>query len=265
LAAVKVEVASNGAKKGRRRIPNAAKLKNQRWGKKPEGASIEAVCRDLTAYVSPSLLFCNVDRIDIPKKAIYRLSIYSRCLQRLVENEQKTVSSSALAKAAGVKPSQLRKDLAYFGQFGTRGLGYPVETLASMIRDTLGRERLQPVILVGAGNLGSALLRYQGFKKEGFEVVAAFDADPSSVKVNGISVPVYSEKELEALIAKEQVRLAILCVPGNIAQSVANRLVDAGVQGILNFSSARLDVPAVVVVNNVDLALELEHLSFFVR
>jgi redox-sensing transcriptional repressor len=206
-----------------------------------------------------------VDRIDIPKKAIYRLSIYNRCLQRLVENDQKTVSSTALAKAAGVKPAQLRKDLAYFGQFGTRGLGYPVETLATMIRDALGREKLQPVVLVGAGNLGSALLRYQGFQKEGFEVVAAFDADPDAVKARGVSVPVFSEKELEARIAEEQVRLAILCVPGVIAQSLANRLVAAGVQGILNFSPVMLDVPGEVVVNNVDLALELEHLSFFVR
>ncbi|MFC7336065.1 redox-sensing transcriptional repressor Rex [Haloferula chungangensis] len=206
-----------------------------------------------------------MERIDIPKKAIYRLSIYNRCLQRLVENGQKTVSSTALAKAAGVKSAQLRKDLAYFGQFGTRGLGYPVETLATMIRDALGREKLQPVVLVGAGNLGSALLHYQGFQKEGFEVVAAFDADPEGAKARGVSVPVYSEKEMEARIIAEQVRLAILCVPAVIAQSLANRLVDAGVQGILNFSPVMLEVPAEVVVNNVDLALELEHLSFFVR
>ena len=221
--------------------------------------------RCLTLRDSPRSLLPLVDRIDIPKKAIYRLSIYNRCLQRLVENEQKTVSSTALAKAAGVKPSQLRKDLAYFGQFGTRGLGYPVETLATMIRDALGREKLQPVILVGAGNLGSALLRYQGFQKEGFEVVAAFDADPEGAKARGVAVPVFSEKELEQKIAQEQVKLAILCVPANIAQSLANRLVVAGVQGILNFSPVMLEVPPEVVVNNVDLALELEHLSFFVR
>lgn len=206
-----------------------------------------------------------VDRIDIPKKAIYRLSIYHRCLQRLVEHGEETVSSSALAKAAGVKPAQLRKDLAYFGQFGTRGLGYPVEALGSMIRDVLGREKLQPVALVGAGNLGSALLRYQGFQKEGFEVVAAFDADPEAAVSRGVQVPVYSEKELETRLQEEGIRLAILCVPGAIAQAQANRLVEAGVTGILNFSPVVLEVPEEVVVNNVDLALELEHLSFFVR
>ncbi|MGE9271458.1 MAG: redox-sensing transcriptional repressor Rex [Verrucomicrobiales bacterium] len=206
-----------------------------------------------------------MDRIDIPKKAIYRLSIYHRCLKRLEELGEVTVSSSALAKAAGVKPAQLRKDLAYFGQFGTRGLGYPVETLASMIRDVLGRERLQPVALVGAGNLGSALLRYQGFQKEGFEVVAAFDADPEAAISRGVEVPVFSEREMEERLAADGVRLAILCVPGSIAQSLANRLVAAGVTGILNFSPVVLEVPDEVVVNNVDLALELEHLSFFVR
>jgi redox-sensing transcriptional repressor len=206
-----------------------------------------------------------VDRIDIPKKAIYRLSIYNRCLQRLVELEEETVSSSALAKAAGVKPAQLRKDLAYFGQFGTRGLGYPVDALSAMIRDVLGREKLQPVALVGAGNLGSALLRYQGFQKEGFEVVAAFDADPEAAVSRGVKVPVYSEKEMEARLQADGVKLAILCVPAAIAQSLANRLVAAGVSGILNFSPVVLEVPDEVVVNNVDLALELEHLSFFVR
>lgn len=206
-----------------------------------------------------------VERIDIPKKAIYRLSIYHRCLLRLVDKGQETVSSSVLAKAAGVKPAQLRKDLAYFGQFGTRGLGYPVEVLVGVIRDALGRERLQPVVLVGAGNLGSALLHYQGFQKEGFEVVAALDADPDAVRRRGVEVPVFSEKELERVIEKEGVKLAILCVPGPIAQSLANRLVSSGVAGILNFSPVVLEVPEQVVVNNVDLALELEHLSFFVR
>lgn len=206
-----------------------------------------------------------MEKIDIPKKAIYRLSIYHRCLQRLVENGQETVSSSALAKAAGVKPAQLRKDLAYFGQFGTRGLGYPVVPLVAMIRDLLGRERLQPVVLIGAGNLGSALLRYQGFQKEGFEVVAAFDARPEEARERGLDVPVFHQAELEHYIMAQGIRLVILCVPASEAQNLANRVVAAGVTGILNFSPVLLDVPDPVQVNNVDLALELEHLSFFVR
>jgi len=113
-------------------------------------------------------------RPEIPRKTIYRLSIYLRCLARLRENGIGTVSSEALAKAAGVKPTQLRKDLAYFGTFGTRGLGYDVTDLFKKISEELGTSRLQPVILVGVGHLGLALVSYRGFEKEGFEIVAAF-------------------------------------------------------------------------------------------
>jgi redox-sensing transcriptional repressor len=204
-------------------------------------------------------------KIDIPKKAIYRLSIYHRALHKLRDNGVDTVSSTTLARAAGVKPAQLRKDLAYFGQFGTRGLGYPVEVLSNIIRETLGREHLQPVILVGAGNLGSALLRYQGFGREGFEVIAAFDSYPEAAVARGVAIPVLHNSELESFIEEKIVKLAILCVPVESAQSVANRLVAAGIQGILNFSPIVLEVSPDVTVNNVDLALELEHLGYFIR
>jgi redox-sensing transcriptional repressor len=205
-----------------------------------------------------------VEKLEIPKKAIYRLSIYQRCLSKLLENGKETVSSSALAGAAGVKSSQLRKDLTYFGQFGTRGLGYSVEELRDAIREVLGREQLQPVILVGAGNLGSALLRYPGFEREGFEVVAAFDAAPDGVVKRGISLPVHDLGDVSRFIAENHVKLAILCVPAEAAQEAANELVAAGVQGILNFSPSVLQVPEAVTVNSVDLALELENLSYFV-
>jgi len=205
------------------------------------------------------------ERTDLPKKAIYRLSIYHRCLEKLAANDVATVSSATLARAAGVNASQIRKDVAYLGQYGTRGLGYPVDTLMRSIRETLGRERFQPVVLIGAGNLGSALLRYQGFEKEGFQVIAAFDADPDAALRRGIGVPVHHESGLENFIAGESVKLAILCVPGGFAQAIANRLVNAGVQGILNFSPVVLEVPSHVTVNNVDLALELEHLGYFIR
>ena len=204
------------------------------------------------------------EKVGIPKKTIYRLSVYHRCLAKLNENEHETVSSSALAKAAGVKASQLRRDISHVGQFGTRGLGYQVEELRQAIRDALGREHLQPVILVGAGNLGSALLRYGGFQKEGFEVVAAFDAVPEAVLKKEIGVPLYGTNQMEAFIVKHDVKLAILCVPVESAQEVANELVLSGVQGILNFSPSVLQVPEKVTVNNVDLALELENVSFFI-
>ncbi len=200
---------------------------------------------------------------DIPRKTVYRLSIYQRCLQLLRENKVETVSSEALAKAAGVKSSQLRKDLAYFGNFGTRGLGYNVESLYAMIAEMLGTTRLQPVILVGVGNLGAALLRYSGFNKEGFEIVAAFDIHPE--KVRGSRVPVHPSAEMAHFIRDNSVKLAILAVPAAVAQQAVNDLVNAGIQAILNFAPVVLDVPGEVVVNNVDLALELENLSYFIR
>jgi redox-sensing transcriptional repressor len=203
-------------------------------------------------------------KLDIPKKTIYRLSIYSRCLRRLHENAMETVSSNSLAQAANVKPAQLRKDLAYFGQLGTRGLGYPVELLLETIRAVLGRATLQPVILVGVGNLGRALLRYDGFKKEGFEVLAAFDTNPEVLKEKGITVPLLHDDEMISFIKKNAVRMAILCVPVQYGQEVTNVLVDAGVQGILNFSPTILQVPDQVVVTRVDLAMELETLSYFI-
>jgi redox-sensing transcriptional repressor len=201
----------------------------------------------------------------IPKKVIYRLSTYHRCLQRLADNGIVTVSSGTLAKAAGVNSSQLRKDIAYLGQWGTRGLGYPVETLAAALRDALRQEKLQPVILIGAGNLGSALLRYQGFQKEGFEVIAAFDSDPAAARSRGVNVSLFFDEEMENFLSENLVRLAILCVPAEFAQGIANRLVSSGIQGILNFSPAVLEVPKEIVVNNVDLASELENLSYFIR
>jgi redox-sensing transcriptional repressor len=202
---------------------------------------------------------------DIPHKTVYRLSIYHRCLARLKENGVETVSSEALARAAGVKSTQLRKDLAYFGNFGTRGLGYNVESLSSMIGQTLGTTRLQPVILVGVGNLGSALLRYGGFNKEGFEIVGAFDADPPAVRQTSSNIPVMSDTGMGDFVREHSVKLAILCVPSAVAQQVVNVLVAGGIQAILNFAPVVLDVPAEVKVNNVDLAVELENLSYFIR
>ena len=204
-------------------------------------------------------------RPDIPRKTVYRLSIYLRCLARLRENSIGTVSSEALAKAAGVKPTQLRKDLAYFGTFGTRGLGYDVADLSQKISEELGTSSLQPVILVGVGNLGLALLSYRGFEREGFEIVAAFDAEPKRRRDKELKQPLLGMEELPAFVAERGVRMAILCVPAAVAQSVANALIEAGVMGILNFAPIVLTVPEDVMVNNVNLAIELENLSYFIQ
>ena len=204
-------------------------------------------------------------RPEIPRKTVYRLSLYSRCLQRLRSNAIRTVSSEALAKAAGVKSTQLRKDLTYFGQFGTRGLGYDVEQLATMISDLLGTTQLQPVVLVGAGHLGMALLSYRGFEQEGFEIIAAFDLDTGRQRSKKLTQPILSMAELPQFVQERRVKMAILTVPATVAQEVANTLVAAGVEGILNFAPIVLQVPEEVMVNNVNLAIELENLSYFVQ
>jgi redox-sensing transcriptional repressor len=206
-----------------------------------------------------------MQKLVIPRKTVYRLSLYYRALQRLRANKIDTVSSAALAKAAGVKPTQLRKDLTYFGQFGTRGLGYNVEALSRRLTEALGTTQLQPVILVGAGNLGSALLRYPGFAKEGFEVVAAFDIKASRAKEKELGVRVLPITKLSEFVLEQRIKMAIVTVPGTVAQEVANELVAAGVLAILNFAPIILQVPDNVVVNNVDLAIELENLSYFIQ
>ena len=205
------------------------------------------------------------ERPVIPRKTIYRLSIYLRCLARLHENGIGTVSSEALAKAAGVKSTQLRKDLAYFGTFGTRGLGYEVAELFKKISEELGTSHLQPVILVGVGHLGLALVSYRGFEKEGFEIIAAFDADPKRKRDKEIKQPIYGMDVLPEFVERHGVKMAIVTVPVAVVQEVANALVSAGITGILNFAPIVLDVPEEVMVNNVNLAIELENLSYFVQ
>ena len=163
---------------------------------------------------------------EIPRKAIYRLSVYLRCLQRLKSNGIRTVSSDALAKAAGVKPTQLRKDLTYLGQFGTRGLGYDVTELSKMISDELGTTSLQPVILIGVGHLGLALLSYRGFEKEGFEIVAGFDIDPNRKREKQITQPILETDKLASFVREHKIRMAIVTVPATVAQEVTNLLVE---------------------------------------
>ena len=201
----------------------------------------------------------------MPRKTIYRLSIYLRCLVRLRENGIGTVSSEALAKAAGVKSTQLRKDLALFGNFGTRGLGYDVAELSSKISGELGTSRLQPVVLVGVGHLGLALISYRGFEKEGFEIVGAFDIEPKRRRDKKIPMPILGMEELPKFVADNAVRMAILSVPAAVAQEIANKLIASGIMGILNFAPIVLAVPEEVMVNNVNLAIELENLSYFIQ
>jgi redox-sensing transcriptional repressor len=207
----------------------------------------------------------NTRHAEIPRKTIYRLSVYLRCLAHLKDNQIQTVSSEALAKVAGVKPTQLRKDLTYLGPFGTRGRGYDVTGLSRRISNELGTTSLQPVILIGVGNLGLALLSYRGFEKEGFEIVAAFDLEPHRRRAKLVHQPILSMEALPSFIRERQIKMAILTLPAAAAQEVTNQLVTQGITGLLNFAPLVLHVPERVMVNNVNLAIELENLSYFVN
>ncbi len=202
----------------------------------------------------------------IPEATIKRLPLYARALQLLEAQRAEKVSSAELARPLGLNSAQVRKDLALFGQFGTPGFGYQVTGLRRELRRILGTDREVRVVLVGAGNLGSALLSYRGFLKQGFTMLAGFDVDPEAAAVRArTSVPIHHVDALEDRLTGRRVDIAVLAVPVDAAQSITDRLVELGVRAILNFVPARLAVPPGVHVRYVDLSLELESLSYYVQ
>jgi redox-sensing transcriptional repressor len=199
-----------------------------------------------------------------PKAVVSRLSLYLRELQHLIRDGHETTSSTQLGSRLGVTDAQIRKDLAYFGQFGYPGIGYRCEELVGQIRKILGTDHDWPVAIVGLGNLGTALLGHRGFSQKGFRVVAGFDIDPNKIGTQIHSVPVYHLLRLPETVQSEAIRLAILAVPAGVAQEVADQLVAAGIHGIMNFTPVTISLPTNVSIVAVDLAIELEQLSFAV-
>lgn len=200
----------------------------------------------------------------IPKAVVSRLSLYLRELQHLLRAGCETTNSTHLGGLLGFTDAQVRKDLAYFGQFGYPGIGYRCEELVREIKRILGTDRPWPVALLGAGNLGRALLGYKGFGEQGFRIVAAFDVEAGKVggKIEG--VPVFHVNRLPEVVAREGIRLGIVAVPSQAAQQAADLLVAAGIEGILNFAPVTLSLPKEKHSVGVDLAIELEQLSFAV-
>jgi redox-sensing transcriptional repressor len=195
---------------------------------------------------------------------VRRLSLYLRQAEHLAEQGVDKVSSAQLADSLKVSPAQVRKDLAYFGQFGQPGVGYRVRPLRDELRRILGTDKTWDVVVVGAGSLCRALLRYKGFLRRGFRFVAAFDAAPGKVGKRIGDVTVHRMSELASIVKKHRVKLAILAVPAAAAQEVTDQLCEAGIKGILNFAPATLATPADVAVGPVDLAAHLEQMSFLV-
>lgn len=200
----------------------------------------------------------------IPPSSVARLSLYLRELRRLVRDGTAGVSSQQLGSCLGVTAAVVRRDLAYLGSLGRRGVGYDVNGLSTSIRKALGADKAWNVCLIGTGSLGTALLRYRGFSEQGFRLVAAFDVRHDRIGDNVGGVPVLDMKDLESVITAREVSLAILAVPTEAAQSIAERLAAAGVTGILNFAPLNLTVGRGTCVANVDLASELQQLSFAV-
>ena len=193
-----------------------------------------------------------------------RLSVYLRCLNQLESAGVETISSQALAEQFRLNAAQIRKDLAYFGEFGVRGVGYYVKDLKLHLRQILGLDRKLKVAVLGAGNLGLALADYPGFRREGFEIVAMFDVSDAKIGDESRSgVPIHDIRELRKVARREHIDIGVIAVPAESAQPVLDMVVAAGIKAILNFSPGTLRVPPGVKLKSVDLTVSLESLSFY--
>ncbi|MAF09055.1 redox-sensing transcriptional repressor Rex [Candidatus Poribacteria bacterium] len=200
----------------------------------------------------------------IPNPVVERLSVYSRVLMAMLRDGENMASSTGLAERTGFSAVQIRRDLTFLGQLGTRGIGYDIRPLHARLEQILGVDVERRVAIVGAGNLGSALTGYTGFREHNFRIVAAFDIEPDRVGVTTqAGVEIHHLDDLGAVAAKENVEIAVLAVPVAGAQSAADVVVRAGIRAILNFAPTVLAVPPGVRLRNVDLSVEMEALSFY--
>ena len=199
---------------------------------------------------------------SIPNPAVRRLSLYLRQLEAFATADRRTVSSKQLGDSLNLTDAQVRKDLALFGQFGHPGIGYRVDELVGQLKHILGTDQTWNVLLVGAGNLGRALTAYRGFDAKGFRLVAVFDNDPAKVGTDAGGFAVQPLNDLRSTVDARRIRLAIVAVPPEAAQGVADLLVAAGIRGLLNFAPVSIRLPPEVAMNAVDLAVQLEQLSF---
>lgn len=208
----------------------------------------------------------NPERDGISELTTGRLSVYLRCLTFLEQQGQKTVSSHEMAARFHLNSAQIRKDLACFGEFGTRGVGYDVARLRRSLVETLGIDRTRNVVIVGAGNLGMALADYAGFHSNGFHIVALVDADPEKAgRKSREGIPVHAWTDLGAIVRRSAVDIGIIAVPADAAQSVYDTLADTGLRAVLNFAPVQLKLRDGVKLKSVDLRINLESLSFHLK
>jgi len=198
----------------------------------------------------------------ISESTIHRLSLYYRALSLLEKENYETVSSKELAKREKLTPAQVRKDLSFFGSFGTRGLGYPVAELKKKIAEILGIDRLWKVALIGVGNIGSALVSYKEFQRQGFQIVKLFDNDQRKIGSNHKGIVISDIANLATELATDQIEMVVIAVPATVAQYIVDDIVNSGVKAILNFAPVNLKVPPEVYLRNENMSMELEYLSF---
>lgn len=198
----------------------------------------------------------------ISESTIHRLSLYLRALSVLEKESHETVSSKELAKREKLTPAQVRKDLSFFGSFGTRGLGYPVIDLKKQIASILGIDRVWRVALFGVGNIGSALVSYKEFSRQGFQIIKLFDNDQRKIGSNHKGIIISDIKNMERELQEAQIEIAVIAVPATVAQYIVDDVVKAGIKAILNFAPINLKVPQDVYLRNENMSMELEYLSF---
>ncbi|MFF2449310.1 redox-sensing transcriptional repressor Rex [Neobacillus sp. NPDC058068] len=205
------------------------------------------------------------ETMKIPQATAKRLPLYYRFLKNLHSSGKQRVSSAELSEAVKVDSATIRRDFSYFGALGKKGYGYNVNYLLTFFRKTLDQDELTKVALIGVGNLGTAFLNYNFLKNNNTKIEFAFDVDPNKMGTKIREVPVYHLDELENVLANENISVAILTVPAQVAQQITDRLVKADVKGILNFTPARLNVPPSIRVHHIDLAVELQSLIYFLK
>lgn len=198
----------------------------------------------------------------IAESTVRRLSMYLRYLEDFDEIGQLTASSDELAQLCGTTPAQVRKDLSFFGSFGKRGLGYQVHELTEHLREILGLSRSWQVVIIGAGKIGSALAEYRGFRQRGFTVIGVYDKNPAKVGLPWGDAVIQDIGELEDNVQRHQVDIAVIAIPADDAQAVVDRVIASGVRAILNFAPTQIHVPPHIAVKTVNMAMELEGLSF---
>jgi len=203
--------------------------------------------------------------LEIPEVVINRLPIYARALSELASRGEAVVSSQALGELLDVTPAQIRKDLSYFGRFGKQGRGYNVHSLLKKLREILGIDRQWRLCLVGVGRLGEAIAEYGGFGPQGFEIVAAFDANPDVVGRPIGGIPVHDIEHLDAFLKTARVDIGIVAVPAEVAQQVVDKLVGAGIRAILNYAPITAHVPRDVAIRHIDPVLSLQSMTFYIK